>query len=108
MCGGGGGGGGRGNDLGKEGDGNTALARTTGTPDAVSVVLDGLGHVIVDDVGDVPNIRDERREGGGGGGGGTGTYEISKPRAATSVATRMSLAPDLRLEMASSLLVRDW
>jgi hypothetical protein len=42
--------------LGDERDGDTSFACTTSSSDSVSVILDGLGHVVVDDHGNVLNI----------------------------------------------------
>lgn len=47
----------------EEGDGNALLARSPGTADAMRVRLNGVGHVVVDDL--------RSRAGGGGRGQGT-------------------------------------
>ena len=51
--------------LGEEGDGLAALAGSTRSADPVGVVLDGLGHVVVEDEGDVLDVDASARHVGG-------------------------------------------
>ena len=49
----------------QEGRGHTRIAAPSGTANAMDIVIDAVGHVIVDDVGDIGNVQPTRRHIGG-------------------------------------------
>ncbi len=81
-------------------DCNTRFTSSTSTSNTMSIILNSLGHIIVDHIRHVSVVI-----GVVGVTVGVVTYLMSIPRPATSVATKMSFSPLLRHPRAYTLYV---